>query len=842
MKLLPYITAIIFLASFTKATSQTTTIDYANPKEYTLGGIIVDGAINYDSEIIIQLSGLVRGSQITVPSEDFSKAVRKLYDNQTFNDVKIFANKVSGNTMFLTIKVTERPRLSKYSFKGATKSQSEELKDKINLYRGKIMTNNLFSNIEVQCKNYFVEKGYLNTKVNIETSIDTSFNNGEVVKIIIDKGERVKIREIVFNGNEKISDKKLKKAFKENKPKRWFRFWKRSKYIEEAYLEEKDNILAIYNRNAFRDAEILSDNVTKNDDNTVSIEINIDEGNKYYFRDINWYGNTKFRTGQLDTILGINKGDEYSKSLLDERLLGSPSGLDVSALYMDQGYLFFQLNTTEQNVENDSIDLEIQIYEGKIARVGGVTLVGNIKTFDRVLMREIRTRPGDVFNRSEIIRTQREFSQLPYINPEGLNVVPKPNPVDGTVDIEYQVEEKASDQIELSAGWGGGQFIGTIGLGFNNFSFRNLFNKSAYTPLPSGDGQRLSFRMQANQFIQSFNVSFTEPWLGGKKPQALSVSMYKTLRGDITRRKEPTASIFDVTGIGIGLSQRLKVPDDFFSLLIQANYEYYSLKNQQSQQLIEGIDNGFINNLNLQFVLSRSSIDQLIYPRSGSKTSLTFKSTFPFSWFKDEAFYTDRTEAERYKWLEYNKIKFTTAWYTPLSKNKKLVLYNKVGFGFLNPWSKKTGISPFERFYLGGSAFGNFTLAGSEFVGLRGYGTNDAVVSESTGDRIISKYTMELRYPISLNPQITAWVTAFAEAGNSWGNFKEYNPFNVKRSAGIGLRLFMPMFSLISLDYGWGFDQLDPGAAGANSFDNQTRGTKPVGIFQFTIGMNIGEL
>ncbi len=824
---------------------------YLKPKKYTIGGIVVDGVRNFDHNQIIGKSGLIRGEEITVPGDDISQAIRKLWDEKLFSDVQIVAEKVQGNNIFLVIKLKERERLSSFSFKGVSKGEADNLREILDLYSGKIITEDLLLRVKQNCRNYFVDKGYYKAKAGVVSVLDTNLTNSVKVRIDINKGERIKINEIRIEGNDNLSDAKIKRVMKDTKQKHWYRIFWRSKFISSNFKGDKEKVLAKYQELAFRDAEITFDTIYDNDEKTINIDMKIDEGNKYYIRNIEWIGNVKYTAGLLDTVLGIKPGDEYNKSTLDTRLFMNPNGTDVSSLYMDDGYLFFQVTPIEKQVTNDSVDLEMRIYEGKQARNKDITIVGNTKTSDHVILREVYTKPGDLFSRDAVIRTQRQLAQNGYFDPEKLAVNPKPNPQDGTVDIEYVVEEKPSDQIELSGGWGAGRIVGTLGVSFNNFSARKLFKKGAWTPLPAGDGQRLSVRAQSNgYFFQSYNLSFTEPWLGGKKPNSFSVTAYHSVQAydpkfytDSTdaegkRVQNPNRRAIKITGASIGLGKRLTWPDDYFQLYAELGYQYFDLNNFGN---IFSFSDGYANNLFVKTSFSRNSIDQPLYPRTGSSFNIVAKLTLPYSWFDNKDDYSDLSDQEKYAWLEYNKIKFTSSWFAPLSKDKKLVLNARLGFGFLNAWNKKLGAPPFERFFMGGSGLTGFSLDGREIIALRGY--DDGVISpQINGGRLISKYTMELRYPLSLNPSATIYVLGFAEAGNTWNEYKDYNPFQVKRSAGVGVRIFLPMFGLMGLDYGWGFDEVDPGALGeaSHNFDIQSQGYH--GQFHFTIGMNLGEL
>ena len=832
--------------------SQTTYTDYQlSPREYTLAGISIDGAIFLDHELIIQKSGLQRGEKIAIPSDKISKAITKLWDQGLFSEVSILKEKTQGNNLFLRIKLQESPRMSRYKFSGVSKSEADQIRDDLDLFSGKIITEALKMNVKNISRNYFIEKGFLKAKSTISTESDTLVNNSKILKIDVDKGSRVKINEIIIDGNYFLSDEKIKRLMKETKERKWYRFYKKSKFQNSLFNQDKNAIAEKYNEIAHRDVQIISDSIYDFDENSINVYLKISEGNPYYIRNIKWSGNQKYSSGLLDTILGIKKGDLYNQTSLETKLFMNPNGTDISSIYMDDGYLFFQVTPIEKKIENDSVDLEIKIYEGKQARIKKVNVTGNTKTSDHVILRDMYTHPGDLFSRDAIIRTQRQLAQNGYFDPEKLGVNPMPNPTDGTVDIEYVVEERPNDQIELSGGWGNNSLVGTLGLTFNNFSARKLFKKGSWSPLPSGDGQRLSIRAQSSgYFFQSYNMSFTEPWLGGKKPNSFTVSAYHSLQSydrkfitdslDAEGNKaiNPDRRVIKITGVSVGLGKRLKWPDDYFSVYYEAGYQYYDLNNFGN---VFSFSEGYVNNPYVLWRISRNSIDQPLYPRSGSSISLSLKtSVYPYSRinaFDDHSLLTDQ---EKYKYLQYNKFKFTSSWFTPISKDKKLVVNARLGFGLLNGWNKNLGAPPFERFYLGGSGLSGFNLDGREIIALRGY--DEQTISSNTGDRLISKYTLELRYPVSLNPSATIYLLSFLEGGNSWNDYKKYNPFQVKRSAGFGVRIFLPMFGLLGLDYGFGFDPLDPGAAGEVNHNAQIQSKGYRGQFHFTIGMNIGEL
>lgn len=802
--------------------------------EYEIGGIVVKGTDYLDKNVIILSSGLAVGDKIFVPGESVTKAIRTLWDLNLFSDISISADKIEGNTIFLSINVEERPRLGKFSFKGVKKSDADDIREKIKLNRGKIVTDNLIITAKNTIKEYYVDKGFLDAHVEVTQSPDTNAQNSVTLTFKIDKKKKVKIEKIIFDGNNNIEARKLKRYMKETKEKHWYNIFKSSKYIDENYEADKQKIIDKYNSKGYRDAHIEFDTVYNSNPGLLTIKIKINEGHKYYFRNINWVGNSKHSTDELNAILGIKKGDIYSQATLESRLYMSQDSRDVSSLYMDDGYLFFQVQPVEVLVENDSIDFEMRIYEGKQATINKITVTGNTKTNDKVIIREIRTKPGQLFSRADIIRTQRELAQLRYFNPEKLGVNPKPNPADGTVDIEYIVEEQASDQLELSGGWGANRLIGTLGVSFNNFAIKDMFKANAWRPVPAGDGQGLSVRAQTTgRYYSSLSASFTEPWLGGKKPNSFSTTVYHN-RQNLTNLKfnDPNRQSLLITGVAFGLGKRLKVPDDYFTLMQELNIAEYNLHNFTGTF---SFNNGKALNASYKISLGRNSIDAPIYPRTGSQITTSIQFTPPYSYFRDKSLNTSdyyTRETDNLRLVEYYKYKFTTTWYLPLDRSKKLVLMSKLGWAYLGSFNKTLGYSPFERFYLGGSGLTGFALDGREIISLRGYADQSVGNPLGTGSVIVNKYTMEMRYPLSLNPSATIFVLGFAEAGNAWTNYKNYNPFNVARSAGLGVRVFLPMFGLLGLDYGWGFDSVDSKANNGNG----------KGQFHFTIGANIGDL
>lgn len=823
-------------------------LDYQNPVEYTIGPINVEGAEGYDPNAIRLVAGLRQGQKIVIPSTQISDAINNLWKEGLFSNVQIYADKVLAGVVYLTIQVTPRPKLSKYRFTGINKRQADKIREQIELFTGKTISENLVYKTRSKIIGYFREEGYYDAKVNIKRIPDEIMLNSEIFVIECNRGKRVKIKKINFIGNTSVKDSKLRRAMKDTKQMSIMRIFKSSKFTESAYSRDKIAMMNKFGEVGLRDAKIIKDSVYLINPKHLMIDIHIDEGEKYYFGDITWVGNTKFRSTYLDTILGIKPGDIYNKQLLEERLRMSQDGRDISSLYMDRGYLFFDVTPVEVDFTDNRISYEMRIREGKEARVGTITIKGNTKTNDHVILREIRTRPGDLFSRNDIIRTQRELSQLGYFNEQAFQVNPMPDPQKGTVDIEYVVEEKSSDQIELSGGYGGMNYItskpmiiGTLGLTFNNFSMRNFFNGKAWSPLPSGDGQRLSLRGQTNgKYFQAYNISFTEPWLGGKKPNSLTFFLSHTSLGNGYLKRNANHQGIGITSAGVVMGRRKKWPDDYFSESFELGYQYYDVN--KYQQYFGLFDNGYSNDIYLKYTIQRSSVSSPIYPQSGSIISLSGKSTLPYSAFNGITDYSSLSAQERYKYLEYYKIKLSGEWYFPLSKDQKLVLRTRVGFGYMGAYSKAKGLSPFERFYLGGSGLtGMNQIGGREVIAVRGY--DDNRLSSASGDPIATKYTMELRYPISLNPSATFYVLAFAEAGNSYPNFRNFNPLDVKRSVGAGVRIFLPMFGMLGIDYGFGFDKLSPWATGfGGDSDSSIQQKGYFGKLTFTIGMNLGEL
>ena len=829
--LLPVACCLLSIFAVGQNSSDTLSLDYAKPVEYEIAGVTLSGAGSLDNSVLLSISGLYVGDKIKVPGEAIAAAIKNIWKEGFFEDVQIVATKIQGKNIFLEIQVKERPRLSKFTFKGLKKGEIDDLKDKLGLNRGKVVTENLVVSTKNTTMEHLLDKGYMNATVVVVQEKDTALANSVILYIKANKGPKVRIREVEFHGNANIKSGKLRRAMKETRRKRWHAIFNTHTLMESKYEEDKLKVIDKYLAKGFRDAKITKDTIYRMGDRFIGIDLYVNEGKKYYFRKITWVGNSKYSSKELDKTLGIKRGDVFNQSLLDSRLMGNPNGTDISSLYMDDGYLFFQVTPAEVLVEGDSIDMEIRIYEGKQATINKVTVKGNTKTNDHVIMREIRTRPGQLFRRSDVIRSQRELSMLGYFDNEKLGVNPVPHPENGTVDIEYVVEEKSSDQLELSGGFGQNRVVGSLGVSFNNFSARNFFNGAAWQPLPAGDGQRLSIRAQSNgAYYQSLNMSFTEPWLGGKKPNSFSITPYYNHITNGRTKSDPLYGKLGIYGVSVGLGRRKKWPDDFFSAEWEMNYQYYALSNYRS---VFTFTDGFSNDLNWKYTLSRSSADDNIFPKSGSQNSFSAQATPPWSYLMGLDLSSDQ---KKYNLLEYYKIKLTSAWYTTLVKGSHpLVLYTKLGYGFLGYYNKDLGLTPFQRFYLGGSGLTGYNpLDGREIIALRGYSDGEVFDYEkpqnNPGGASIVKYTTELRFPISLNPSASIYALAFGEAGNSWAKIKDFKPFDVKRSAGVGIRFFLPMFGMLGFDYGWRFDEV-PFRPGMEK-----------GQFHFTIGYNLGEL
>jgi len=812
---------------------------------FTIADITVTGETSYGSETILTYSGLKKGESVIIPGGvKISAAIKKLWDSNLFSSIEVYATKTEGSTVYLEVALSDLPELKEVKIVGVKKGKIKEIIKENNLTSGVKVTENLVTTTKNYLENKYRKLGFLNAKTTVTTSkvVDSVKKSRVNMLVRIDRGQKIKVKSITFDGTGKLSAKQLRKAMKNTKQKNILHVLKRSKYIEADYKEDLQSIVDKYKEKGYRDARVVSDTLFTNDNNTISLNIGVEEGEKYYYGSINFLGNTIYSDEQLNQVLKIKRGDTYNGIELEKRIADNsdPDAFDLTNLYQNNGYLFSTITPVEVSTDGNIIDMEIRVTEGKPAYFKNISVSGNDKTNDAVIYRELRTRPGQLYSKSNIVRTIRELGQLGYfdaqqISPDLKNV----NPTDGTLDVEYTVVEKGASQIELQGGYGGGGFIGTLGLSFNNFAIKDIFNKKAYRPFPMGDGQSLALRLQASRFYQTYSLSFTEPWLGGKKPVQFSSSLSQTkqfLYNPATRNADRDRS-FNITGLTLGIAKKLSVPDDYFVLSQAISFQYYDLNNYNTGLFTFG--NGNSNNLAYTVGLSRNNtFNDPIYPEGGSSFSLTAKLSFPYSAINnvdydalkrereaqndliEQYVTTNLPEApgivnaasarigeidqERYKWLEFYKIKFKGEWYTKLAG--KLILKPTFEFGFLGAYNNDRGVIPFERFFLGGDGLGTYSLDGREAIALRGYPNQS--LSSQDGGSIYNKFSLELRHPITLAQQTKIYALAFLEGGASYNNFDDFDPFAIKRSAGIGLRLFMPAFGLLGIDFGHGFDPL----------------------------------
>ena len=813
-------------------------LDYSNAQEYIVGGVKVTGVKFLDANVLASMSGLDIGRKITAPGDDITKVVEKFWDKGLFSDVKVVAERIEGNVIFIEIFLRERPRLSKsLIIEGVRKGEVKDLNDKIKLKRGNQVTENVLNNIKTIITKHYRDKGFYNVSTNFIQKNDTTANNGVTLKVIINKGSKVKIAEIDFIGNDDFKDKRLRRVMKKTKQKKHnINFFKSKKYVASNFKEDRTKLAEFYSKRGYRDFKIINDSITfvHNKDNRIVLHIRVGEGHQYFFRNITWVGNTKYTTEYLQKVLGFNKSDIYDQVGLMKRLNTDDDA--VASLYTDNGYLFSQITPVEIRIEKDSVDVEMRVYEGDQATIDRVMITGNNKTNEHVVRRELRVLPGDLYSKSNLMRDFRELATLGHFNPEALKPDIRPKPQNSTVDIGYGLEEKANDQLELSAGFGGGMFIGRVGVRFNNFAASRMLDPKAWRPVPSGDGQTLGISVQSNgRYYQSYNITFVEPWLGGKRANNFSVSFYHS---KMTNRSyywtyEGANQFYKASGVTVALGRRLKWPDDYFILSNDVSYMRYQVKDWDGRGYYSlGFRNGTSNNINVGITFARNSQSQPIYPTSGSNISLSLHVTPPWSLFNNIN-YKSAPQSEKFKWIEYHKWLFKASWYLDLvgTGTHRFVLATNYQFGYLGRYQKKTGYSPYEGFDMGGSGMQGYQMYGIEIVPMRGY-TDGALTPyspESTSDNMFSKaniYTkanIELRFPVIMQPSSTIYVVAFAEAGNAWYNFSTYSPFDLKRTTGIGVRAFLPMFGMLGIDWGYGFDR-----------DNKGGGRK--GEFQFILG------
>ncbi len=844
------------------------------PKEYSLAGITVTGAEYLDQDLLISVTNLVVGQKLRLPNDDgIASAIRALWKQELFSNIEITVTKIIDDKVFINIGVEERPRLSRFNFKNIKTGEAKELKNKVPLVTNKVVTEATKKEAAERIKKYYTDKGFGRVTVEAKERKDTLAVNKVILTFIINKGSKTHINQINIAGADHASESRLKRTLKSTKemsrltlhpgksenvygsskrsfrkyinnfgflsvsktldaldPYFRFKLFASSKFNQSKYEEDKRTLIAYYNTLGYRDAAIAADSIYPVKNGNINVDIKVKEGARYYFGDIEWKGNTKYSAEVLSRVLGIKKGDIYNLELLETRMgrqLSPEGGEDVSSLYMDDGYLFFNIEPVETSISGgDTINFEMRITEGEQAVIRDINISGNDRTNEHVIRRELRTLPGNKFSRTELIRSQREIANLGYFDQEKIGIQPKPHPEDGTVDIDYSVVEKSSDQLQLSAGFGGGLgFYGNVGITFNNFSARNIFKPDLWNPLPVGDGQKFSVNYSSSgKFFNSLNTSFTEPWLGGKKPNALTANLIYTFRSGVSGltnstggKVDPRSSFFRLTGGGLSMGKRLRWPDDFFIFNYGVFYNNYRLK---EFSIIPGFSNGFSNDLNFKLILSRNSIQSPLYPRAGSKLSFTFQFTPPFSAFSGKD-YSESSNSEKYKWIEYHKYRFQSEWYQQIYGNFVLKLAAK--YGFMGYYDKSIGYAPFGRYQLGGDGMtmGNF-FTGTEIISQRGY---PVYASAAT---IFNKYVAEIRYPFSLSPTATIYGLMFADAGNAWNRFSEFNPLKLNRDVGMGIRVFLPMFGLLGLDYGIGVDKYNPVSG--------TKGIKGMGQFTFMLG------
>ena len=816
------------------------TVDYNNPKKYIVGGVKLEGNDHFSPEQILQLTGLQEGMEVTVPSEEMTNIVKRLWGQRFFDDVSVVIDSLAPtrDTAFFKISIIERPRVSRWTFSGVKSGEEKELLERLNFRRGGEFSDYVAKTSTDIIKRYYKEKGFYNVKVDVNTKRDSVIKSAIRVQFAVDKGQKVKIKKITFNGAENVKESKLVRSMKKTRDARLQNFFSSKKFQEKEYENDKRALLTAFNEAGYRDARIVKDTMYYIEPNRLQIDFQIDEGKRYYFRDITWTGNSIYSSENLNEVLKIGKGDVYDMVTMQKRLFGGgkQSEYDVTKLYRDNGYLFFNIQPVEMNVEGDSVDVEMRISEGKPATLNNIVINGNDLTNERVIRRQVFTRPGYLFSQSDFERSIREIASMGQFDPEaimgegGYSVIP--NQMNNTVDLVYNVTEKPSSQLELSGGWGGNTFVATVGVSFNNFSTRRFFDKSAWRPVPLGDAQNLSVRFQTNgTYYTSLSASFSEPWLFGKKPTSLNMSLYYTRQTNsyIYYNILNNDEYMEVYGFAAGLGKRLKWPDNYFVLYNQLSWQTYRLQNWAYQFLF---NTGISHNLSYTLSLSRNSTDQQIYPRTGSDFSVSLQLTPPYSLLRKKDYglldedgnptkvdswkkidYNYQSSQDRYKWIEYHKWSFKGAIYSKLVGD--LVLMARAQFGYLGYYNRNWGYSPFEGFRVGGDGMSGYDTYGSEIVSLRGYEnyslTPQAMSSyNSTGNyyagNVYDKFTVELRYPVILQPQSTIYALLFLEGGNCWSDIRDFNPFQIKRSAGVGVRIFLPMIGLLGVDWGWGFD------------------------------------
>ena len=817
-------------------------VDYSHPVKYKVGGIKVEGNTFYSDQQIISLTGIQPGMEVTVPGEALSNVVERLWLQRYFEDVSLTVDSlnVAGDSAWFSIRIKERPRVSRWSFTGVTSGERKDIQERVNLRPGREFSEYVEKTTSDIIRRYFAEKGFLLCEVTAETVKDSIIRNAIRVNFNIDKGEKIKIKDINFIGNDNVKDFKLARSMKKTKSNKIYNFFSSKKFNEEEYFNDKKNVISAFNEEGFRDARLVRDSIYYVEPNRLGIDLVFDEGDRYYFGDINWTGNSVYSSDALNSVLAISKGDIYDVVTMEHRLYGGgkQTDYDITKLYRDNGYLFFNVTPVETNIQNDTVDVELRISEGKQATLNNIIINGNDLTNERVVRRQLFTRPGYLFSQTDFERSIREIASLGQFDPEaimsegGYSIIP--NQLDNTVDIIYNVTEKPSSQLEVSGGWGGNTFVATVGVSFNNFSTRRMFDKGAWRPVPLGDAQNLAFRFQTNgTYYTALTASFTEPWLFGKKPTSLNLGAYYTrqtnsyLAINLLRNDRQ----MEVFGFSASIGTRLKWPDNYFVLYNGLSWQTYKLTNWYSGYFI--FDDGIAHNLSYSFNLVRNSTDQQIYPRQGSEFSFLLQLTPPFSLLRKYDYdadgnkvavgsykdvnYDNWSARDRYKWIEYHKWKLSGAVYTRLAGD--LVLMTRAQFGYLGYYNRNWGYSPFEGFLVGGDGMSGYSTYGSEVIALRGYENYSLTPYEPSAynsngyayaGNVYDKFTVELRYPVVLQPSSTIYVLAFLEGGNCWSDIRDFNPFQIKRSAGVGVRIFLPMIGLLGVDWGYGFDTADP--------------------------------
>lgn len=817
--------------------SHAQTEGFVKGKNYVIDSISVRGIKTFNAQTVISYSGLRKGQEINVPGEEVSAVISKLWGLDLFSDINFYVTKVENNKISIEIDIEELPTLTDVKINGLKKGSVESLIKDTELITGKKLSESFLTNTKNYIVNKYKKEGFLDTKVTLNTLKDTVGSNSYKMVVNVDKGDRIKIKNIDFQGIEVFKEGKLRSKLKNTKVKNPARFWKRSKFIDTDYKDDLSDLIDFYKEEGYRDARILKDTLIRNEDNsnTLSLQLEIEEGNKYYFGDINFIGNTIYTDNGLQQVLGLKKGDVYNGVLLKKRIADTskPDGNDITNLYQNNGYLFSNINAVEVSAVEDTINFEIRITEGKLASFNKIVVEGNTKTNDHVIYRELRTKPGELYSKEKLVRTVREVGQLGFFDAEQINPqIENVDPNSGTIDVRFDLVESGASQIELQGGYGQGGFIGTLGLSFNNFSMRNIFDRTKYKPLPMGDGQTLALRLQASQFYNTYSFSFSEPWLGGQQPVQFSASLQHTIqyRYDFFTGLADKTQSFQISGATLGLAKRLRVPDDFFQLSQSISYQYYNLNNYYTGLFTFG--DGQANNLAYTVNLTRNNTRiNPIFPTGGSTFSINAKFTPPYSLFssKDYANLGDlpefqdengnpipeKIDQEKYRWLEFYKIKFNGTWYTPIYE--KLTLKTQADFGFIGAYNLSRGNIPFERFFLGGDGMVSYALDGRETIALRGYPNQS--LSSTDGSVIYNKFSLELRYPITLKPSASIYALTFLEAGKGYNNFREFNPFISKRSAGAGVRIFMPAFGLLGIDFGYGFDNVNSNLSTPNGWE-----------------------